>query len=98
MLALIVLTWKKGCVPRSLPPFSAAVITPLKYIVYTKIFVLMVGAVSSKEDQSFAVSLAMMRACGNVILGVSVRVDETRMEQRGPCKPSCHARGCAFCK
>lgn len=82
MLALIVLTWKKGCVPKSLPPFSAMVITLLKYIVCTKILVLMFAAVSSEEDKSFAVSLPMMYAYGSVILLFSVDVDETRMEQR----------------
>lgn len=58
------------------------VITLLKYIVCTKILVLMFAAVSSEEDQSFAVSLPMMYAYGSVILLFSVDVDETTMEQR----------------
>ena len=58
------------------------VITLLKYTACTKILFLMFDAVSGEEDQSFAVSLPVMYAYGNVILSFSVRVDETRMEQR----------------
>lgn len=77
----MVLTRKKGCVPKTLPPFSAVVITLLKYIVCTKILVSMFDAVSSEEDQSFALSLPTMYAYGNAVLLFSVHVDETGMEQ-----------------
>lgn len=50
----------KHYLPKSLPLFSAIVMTLFKYIVWPKILVSVFDAVSRKEDWSFAVCLPMV--------------------------------------